>query len=308
VTWEYLHPFLEGDIYGLAGDDGGCPYFWPIGDRYILLHYSHMSGAHYLLGDYDGERDRFVVSHGGRFTFGAWYPGGVHAPTATPDGKSGVIALFNINAAKPTSGWDQILSLPRRLSLSGRSDLAMAPAGDLESLRRGHRKASARTLPANREVVLEDVQGNVMEIAAEIDIRSAQTVELNVLRSPGREEFTRITFYRNRGYVDWDRSDGWTRFGSSLDSLLAIDTAYASELPDVQSRAPEVAPVYLAPGEPLSLRVFLDRSVVEVFVNNRQCLAVRVYPGRPDSVGVSLRAQGSDAALTALHAWQMQDL
>ena len=32
ATWEYLHPFLEDDIFGLPGDDGGCPYFWPIGD------------------------------------------------------------------------------------------------------------------------------------------------------------------------------------------------------------------------------------------------------------------------------------
>jgi beta-fructofuranosidase len=32
ATWEYLHPFLENDQYGLVGDDGACPYFWPIGD------------------------------------------------------------------------------------------------------------------------------------------------------------------------------------------------------------------------------------------------------------------------------------
>ena len=152
-------------------------------------------------------------------------------------------------------------------------------------------------LPANREVVLDGVQGKAVEIAAEIDPRNAQMVELNVLRSPGREEFTRIAFYRQRGYVDWDRSDGWARFRESRDSLIVIDTSYASELPDVESRAPEIAPVYLAPGETLKLRVFIDKSVVEVFANDRQCLAVRVYPGREDSVGVSLRAQGADAVL-----------
>jgi sucrose-6-phosphate hydrolase SacC (GH32 family) len=32
------------------------------------------------------------------------------------------------------------------------------------------------------------------------------------------------------------------------------------------------------------LRVFVDRSVVEVFVNGKQCVALRVYPGRNDSV------------------------
>ena len=220
ATWEYLHPFLEGDIYGLAGDDGGCPYFWPIGDRHILLHFSHMSGAHYLLGDYDTGRDKFVVTYGGRFTFGPWYPGGVHAPSATPDGNGGLIALFNINVAKPTPGWNQIMSLPRRLTLAGKDELVQAPAGDIESLRYDHRHVPAQVLPANREVVLDGVGGNAIEIAAEIDPQDSQMVELNVLRAPGREEFTRIAFYKQRGYVDWERSDGWARFRESRDSLI----------------------------------------------------------------------------------------
>ena len=37
VSWDYLHPFIEGDSFTRIGDDGACPYFWPIGeDRYIL--------------------------------------------------------------------------------------------------------------------------------------------------------------------------------------------------------------------------------------------------------------------------------
>lgn len=249
-----------------------------------------------------------MVTYGGRFTFGPWYPGGVHAPTATPDGKGGVIALFNINVGKPTPGWNQILSLPRRLTLVGKDELMQAPAGGIESLRCDHRHVDAQVLPANREVVLDGVGGKAIEITAEIDLENAQMVELNVLRSPGKEEFTRIAFYRQRGYVDWDRSDGWARFHESRDSLIVIDTSYTSELPDVESRAPEIAPVHLPPGETLKLRVFIDKSVVEVFVNDRQCLAVRVYPGRDDSAGVSLRAQGAEAVLCGLDLWQMQSI
>ena len=37
-------------------------------------------------------------------------------------------------------------------------------------------------------------------------------------------------------------------------------------------------------------------------------LAVRVYPGRDDSTGVSLRAQGSPAQLRSLDAWQMRSI
>jgi len=307
-TWEYLHPFVEGDIFGLPGDDGGCPYFWPIGDRHILLHYSHLSGAHYLLGDYDTARDRFVPTHGGRFTFGPWYPGGIHAPSATPDGQGGVIALFNINPARPSPGWNQIMSLPRRLTLAGPDDLRMEPAGDLASLRHSPLRLPARELPAHPEVVIEGFGGRSVEIAAEIDPGRAQMVEINVLRSPGREEFTRIAFFRNRGYVDWERSDGWTRFAESKDSLISIDTSYSSERPEVESRAPETAPFFLPAGEPLKLRIFIDHSVLELFVNGRQALAVRVYPGRPDSLGLSLRAQGSAAILKDLRQWSLHSI
>jgi beta-fructofuranosidase len=306
--WEYLHQFIEGDMFGLPGDDGACPYFWPIGDRHILLHFSHMSGGQYLLGDYDTARDKFVVTHGGRFNFGAATPAGVHAPSATPDGKGGVLAIFNMNPAKPTQGWDQIMSLPRRLTLSGKNSLAMEPAGDIEALRHDHRRVDALILPANREIVFDNVQGSSIEIVAEIDPRSAPMIELNVLRSPGKEEFTRIAFFKQRGYQDWERFAGWDKWLNSCDSLITLDTSYASELPDVTSRAPETAPVYLLPEETLKLRVFIDKSVVEVFVNGRQCLAARVYPGRADSTGVSLRAQGADAELRSLDVWQMKSI
>jgi len=294
ADWEYLHPFAENDRYSLVGDDGACPYFWPIGDKHILLHFSHMSGGKYLLGDYDTARDKFVVTGGGDFNFGPAAPAGTHAPSATPDGKGGVIVIFNMNPAKATEGWNQIMTLPRRLTLIDQDQLAIVPAGDIESLRGQHQHVDAVTLPANEEVVLESVRGNAMEIVAEIDPKGSPMVEMNVLRSPNREEFTRIAFFKLRGYRG--------------KSLITIDSSYSSLLPDVRSRAPETAPVVIDRDEPLELRVFVDRSVVEVFVNGKQCVAVRVYPGREDSVGVSLRSQGQDAVLKSLDAWQMKDI
>jgi len=294
AKWEYLHPFVEDDRFTLVGDDGACPYFWPIGDRHILLFFSHMSGGQYLLGDYDRQRDKLVATAHGTFNFGPAAPAGVHAPSATPDGKGGVIVIFNMNPAKPTVGWNQIMTLPRRLTLAGRDALRIEPAGDIESLRHDHQHVEAMTLPANQEVVLKNVRGNAMEIVAEIDPKGSPMVEMNVLRSPKREEVTRIAFYRNRGFRG--------------KSLITIDSSYSSLSPDVRSRAPETGPVALGRDEPLRLRVFIDRSVVEVFVNGKQCVAMRVYPSREDSLGVSLRSQGQDATLKSLDAWQMENI
>jgi beta-fructofuranosidase len=67
-------------------------------------------------------------------------------------------------------------------------------------------------------------------------------------------------------------------------------------------------PFYLNPGETVRLRIFIDKSVIEVFVNGKQALAASVRPGRNDSMGVSIRSQGQEAELISLDAWQMKSI
>ncbi len=344
--WEYLHPFIEGDRFTVLGDDGACPYFWPIGDRHILLFFSHMSGGQYWLGDHDPIREKFVVNAHGLFNFGASFPGGVHAPTAAPDGKGGVIVLFNMNPGKPTyrtdnylgeffgdhsAGgaaeddpsrharyWDQILTLPRHLTLRNSHDLNIEPAGDVESLRYDHRQVGRTVLPANREIVLDDIRGNAIELQITLDPKHASMFEVDVLRSANREECTRICFFNKRGYKYREPFANDVRSNLTMstmlsnpvryESIITIDTSHASTLPDALSRPPESAPVLIEDDEPVRLRIFVDRSVVEVFVNERQCVAVRVYPGREDSRGISLLSQGQEAELLSLDCWQMRSI
>ncbi len=294
ANWQYLHPFVENDRFTLNGDDGACPYFWPIGDQHILLFFSHMSGGQYLIGDYDKGRDKLVATAHGKFNFGPVGPGGVHAPSACPDGDGGVVVLFNMNPAKSTHRWNQIMTLPRRLTLPERNQLVIAPIEALKSLRREHTHVGQTTLPANEEVVFENVNGNAMEVEVEIAPTGAQMIELNMLRSPNAEEVTRVMFFKGRDYRGGD--------------VLTIDSSRSSILPDARSRAPETGPVRIGGDEPIRLRAFVDRSVIEVFINERQCVAQRVYPGREDSVGVSLRSQGSDSVMNSLDAWQMENI
>lgn len=312
--WQYMHSFVEGDRFTLIGDDYACPYFWPIGDRYIMPFYSHMSGGQYLLGDYDKQRDKFVATDHGKFNFGASTPSGVHAPSATPapDGE-GVVIIFNMNPGYPTEGWNQIMTLPKKLTLTSENELEIEPAGDIESLRYNHQRVESMTLPANKEIVLEQINGNAMEINAEIDPQEAQMIELNILRSPDKKEYTRIALFPYRGYsegrpywrergIDKER-ENWPR-----KSLVTLETSYSSILPRARSRAPETAPFLLQTDEIINLRVFIDKSVVEVFVNGKQCVAARVYPGLEESIGVSLYSRGQDSELISLDAWQMKNI
>jgi len=311
--WQYMHSFVEDDHFTMIGDDYACPYFWPLGDKYIMPFYSHMSGGQYLLGDYDKERDKFIATDHGYFNFGPSTPAGVHAPSATQLGDD-VIVIFNMNSAYPTEGWNQIMTLPRRLSMQKDGQVGIEPAGDIESLRYNHQQVEAMTLPANEELVLEKIEGNAMEILAEIAPQDAPMVELNVLRAPKKEEYTRIAIFPFRGYSNG--RNYWRERGGRSDaqqeeqpreSLVTLETSYASILAEAKSRAPETAPFLLEEGETIELRVFIDKSVVEVFVNGIQTVAARVYPGMEKSIGVSLRSQGKESQLISLDAWQMKN-
>ncbi|MBM3264084.1 MAG: glycoside hydrolase family 32 protein [candidate division Zixibacteria bacterium] len=297
--WTYMGPFVEGDMFTEPGEDGAVPYFWPLGDKHILLFASHQRGSQYLIGDYDRVRHRFYPVRHGRFNFGPISPGGVHAPSATPDGYGGVYVIHNINEGRPTQGWNHIMSLVRRLTWLPDGSLGIEPVASLASLRGVTQPVPPRVLPANQDVVLDGVTGGAMELHLRIDPQGARAVSVDVLRSPDAAERTILTFYR-------DALFSVNRDGKTVrQSALTLDTTNASLLADVYPRAPETAPLVLAEGEPLDLRIFIDRSVVEVFANGRQCVALRVYPSRSDSTGVSVRATGGDAALLAGDAWQM---
>lgn len=326
INWEYMHEFVVNDRFTLIGDDYACPYFWPIGNRYIMPFFSHMSGGQYLLGDYDKAQDKFNVTSAGKFNFGPAGPSGVHAPSAAPDGKGNVIIIFNMNPGKPTGEWNQIMTLPRILSLSGKDEILQEPAGDIASLRGSSQTVQPMILPANKEIVLKNIKGDAMEIDLEIDPKESSSLELNVLRSPGKEEYTRIIIMKDRGMTPGRDY----RFGQVArlrtdppvatnqqpqgptpqprQSLITIETSNSSTLPDARPRGPETASFAMTAGETIKLRVFIDKSVVEVFVNGKQALGVRVYPGRNDALGVSLKSQGQASELKSMTVWQMKSI
>jgi beta-fructofuranosidase len=297
VNWTSHGAFLENNPFSL-GDAVACPGFVPVGNKHLLVSFSHTTGGQYLLGDYNRQTHKFRPYAQGKFNHGAVSPAGVHAPSAAADGKGGVINILNINDGESSKEWDQVMSLAQRLTVGPDALLRIEPVDAVASLRADHRLVGETILPANKEVVLDAIKGNTMELAAEIDPRMSRWVQLNVLRSPNTEEQTSITFYNfDRKLSVWYQTKGG----------ICLDGTYSSTNPDIWIRPPERA-IMERDGGPLKLRVFVDRSVVEVFVNEKLYLAIRVYPGRADSLGVSLLAQGQDAVLKRLDAWQMRPI
>ena len=67
----------------------------------------------------------------------------------------------------------------------------------------------------------------------------------------------------------------------------------------------QIVPFPLEENGVLDLDIFVDRSVIEIFVNSRVCLVQRVYPVRDDSTQFRLFSKDGNVEATDLHRWEM---
>ena len=91
----------------------------------------------------------------------------------------------------------------------------------------------------------------------------------------------------------------------SPDRMLVLDVTRSSVSQAVKNRESQRCIIRHSYGKPIELRVFVDRSVVEVFTDGGQYLGKRIYPARPDSLGVQIFSLGGNATLQSLEAWEM---
>lgn len=295
-NWDYVGELISSNYASEPGEDYAVPNFWPIGNgKHMLLFFSHKRGGQYFVGDYDQSTHKFTPDYHGRLNNGPLAIGSLHAPSATIDDSGRYLAIFNVKESREPKGWSDIMTLPTHLSLRDDNSLSIEPVAELESLRGMHSLADDVEVGSGDEVVLDSISGNAIEIAVTIDPGSTHEVGLNVLRSPDAQETTRISFF----------PQGHERWGSPM---LQIDGVNASNREDLIARPAELGPLDIHGGDSVELRVFIDRSIVEVFANGRQCLTLRAYPDRDDSTGVSLFARGGTAKFSGIESWQMESV
>ncbi len=293
--WEYLGPLLVGDQDRTEPFHTGimweCPDFFPLGEKHVLVvsawdstREHRLHHAAYMIGTY---RDhRFVPETEGILDTGGHF----YAPQTLLDDRGrrlmwGWLWEGRDNRALEEAGWAGVMSLPRVLSLRDDGALGIEPVPELALLRGAEHRLEEVALAADAEVPVAGVHGDCLEIVAEIAPGGASVAGLTVRRSPDGAEETAIVYDCRSGRLTLDCER------SSLS--VAVDRpVHGAALP-------------LAPGEPLRLHLFLDRSVVEVFANGRARITDRIYPTRADSRGVRAFARGGRATLTAFNAWAM---
>lgn len=318
-SWEYHHSFMEDDCYAAIGDDGACPYFIQAGNgKHVIFHYSHMSGGHCIVGTYNEAAMKFHAEGGEAFNSNSFYSG-THAPSAYSDEDGTMHVIFNVNYGKLDSFNNQIMSLPRQYRLAEDNTMLVEPDGAYQSLRYDPVYLENYRAEANAETVLEEISGDALELEITADVIEKHPypaifmpsnlmpmVEIRVLRSPDAEEFTAIRFYRNRSKNNWEaflnHRPGWI---DSANSVVEVDTSHSTLAADVAIHPTESQEYYIHPDEPMNLHIFVDKSIVEVFAGGRKCIAVRAYPTRDDSVGVSVLSRGVPVEISC-KAWKMK--
>ena len=291
TDWKYLHVFYERNpAWTDRGEDNMCPSFLPLpanpeggppSGKHLLLFISHNQGCQYYVGNY--RDDHFFPDNHGRMT---WVDNTYFAPEALIDARGRQIMwawLTDNPPGEKEKGWSGVYGLPRSLWLGEDGTLRLRPVKELETLRGSDKSWSDLTLADGETKRLEGVTGDSCELEIEIAAGTAQRCGLKVRASGDGQEETLLYYDAPRRELVFDA----TRSGGAGRKII------------------ERAPFALKPDETLKLRVFVDKSVVEIFANDRQAIGRRVYPVRNDSLDVSLFALGGAAQFKHVRAWEV---
>lgn len=283
--WKYVGDLMANTAAGVSiNEDVSCADLFQLGDKHMLLCISHRLGCRYYFGNWKDEA--FHPTFHERMS---WVDNSFFAPESLLDDKGRRIMwawIFDSPGfqTRMDYGWSGTMSLPRVLSLGGDGMLRMNPPEEIEQLRYNGKKKTNLPVKANSELAIEGIGGNCIELAVEMNTKDAKQFGIKVCRSADGAEQTLV-------YYD------------AIEKKLKVDTNKSSltEGP----KGVEAGPFELQADESLQLRVFVDKSVVEVFANGRQAVMRRIYPSREDSVGVAIFANGGPIHVTNLEAWSM---
>jgi beta-fructofuranosidase len=306
VTWEILHPFYEHQNSGwtVEGEDCSCPDFFALGNKHVLMCISHKVGGRCYVGEYDREHARFLPERHVRMN---WPGGHFFAPESLLDLQGRRIFWAWVTDPRFITTQRQVgsgvQSMPRVLALAEDGTLRITPAEEVCALRRHPRRWEQLTLEPWKSTPLPEVAGNSLELRLEIDPREAAQVGVRVFCSPDGREETVIAYDTVRQLLTIDMTRSTVRPDVAyLDSPIAITEQVLITTP-VRDRVE--APLALSPGETLTLHIFLDKPLVEVFANARQCVTQQIFPASRDSVHVMLFADGGSAQVLSLEAWEL---
>jgi beta-fructofuranosidase len=274
--WHYWGVLFENKDYPFLE----CPNYLVFGER-VLLFYSPgadvvwHSGFINSSGNFEVEQSG-VMDYSGRMGF--------YAPNTLLNDPAGRYITWGwiTEAARnsfPISGYCGALSLPRELCLDHNGRLLQKPVTETESLFTSPSEQESFSLNGGEQKF--KIQGRELEIRLKARCAPGDDFSLNVCQSPCGKECTRIRYCAAARQLTLEKG---------LSNLMG-EPAKEFQRADVSGT-----------GDELDLRVFLDHSIIEIFINHRETITGRVYPTLKESEGISVsgRAAQMDLSIRAI--------
>ena len=287
--WEVATPLFY-DNFERSGRFWEMPAFFQLGEKWILLvNTVPWEGVPaetiYWVGEWSG--GRFQPDHEFPKKFDI-INGPLLAPSISEDSEGRMTAIGIIPETRSPewqnrSGWTHIYSLPRVLRLLEDGNLGQIPHPNLCRLR----QQEIETI-SDLEIIekmygnLPNTIGDNLEISMRVVV-DADEFALTVRKSADGSEFTTLVF-------------------DEVNNRIVVDRTHSSQSAGVARDVREGDYVF-ARGDTLDVRLFVDRSVVEVFVDEVAALATRIYPAAASSLQYDISPQGGSIRLIDMHAW-----
>jgi sucrose-6-phosphate hydrolase SacC (GH32 family) len=280
VHWEFRKPLLVGDREK-SGIFWEMPIFVKVGDRHVLIVCEVPGRASYWVGDWKDEVFTPLAVEPHRLELFNH----LLSPTPHVTGDGQVITMGIIPDQRSPKqcwrwGWAHLYSLPRRLSIGPDGRLQQSPWEGLSSWASDPVSWAAFPLRENAPDTLRGISGTCLHLHAVISRKASRELEVVVRRSPDDRERTVLRYQWEIGRLILDRTK------SSLDPEVKRELQEATYFP----RREDV----------LEVEIYLDVSVVEVFLDGRAAFATRVYPTLPESEGLALVSFGGEAMVDSV--------
>ena len=189
---------------------------------------------------------------------------------------------------RPERGWSSVMTLPWHLYPSEDNTLQIEPVEELEGLRFDPVELLAITIAQGEERAIDSISSNCMEIKMTAIVELDSIFGFKLLCSPDGREETVITYngQDENFVVDFERS-------TLNRGLRYPGDAWRQVIP------------YKSSTNNLTFDIFVDRSVVEIFVNSEICIVQRVYPTLKESTQVRFFSQHTRVQFKNITKWEM---
>ncbi|MGG0025919.1 GH32 C-terminal domain-containing protein [Bacillus inaquosorum] len=306
--WTYASEFGQGqgshggvwecpDLFELPVDGNSNQKKWVMQVSVGNGAVSGGSGMQYFVGDFDGTHfknenpsDKVLWTDYGKDFYAAvsW------SDIPSSDGRRlwlGWMSNWQYANDVPTSPWRSAASIPRELklkTLTGGVRVVQTPVKELQTIRGTSKKWKNQTISPASQNVLAGLSGDAYELHAEFQVSPGSAPEFGFKVRTGENQFTKVGYDRKNTKLFVDRSEsGNVTFNPTFNT--GIQTA-------------PLKPVNAT----IKMRIFVDRSSVEVFGNDGQQVITDIILPDRSSKGLELYAVNGGVKLKSLTIYPLK--